>query len=69
LFDAAPIKSTDIANGRFGPLLGWLRTNIHEQGARFDMQTLLPRATGSELTIEPYLAHLERRYLAGKANS
>jgi len=28
------------------------------------MQTLLKDATGQPLTLDPYLAHLERRYLA-----
>ena len=66
LFDAAskalPGLSDDIAQGEFKGLLTWLRSEIHAHGSRFDMQTLLTKATGSELTLEPYLAHLERRY-------
>jgi len=66
LFDAAsralPDLSNDIAQGNFKGLLAWLRSQIHEQGSRFDMQTVLTKATSSELTLEPYLAHLERRY-------
>lgn len=67
LFDAAakalPNLVADIAHGNFKGLLAWLRALIHEQGARFDMQTLLARATGQELTLDPYLVHLERRYV------
>lgn len=67
LFDSAiealPTLVDDIAHGNFKGLLTWLRGQIHEQGARFDMQSLLTKATGSELTLDPYLAHLERRYL------
>ncbi|MGI9451172.1 MAG: carboxypeptidase M32 [Geminicoccaceae bacterium] len=66
LFDAAanalPCLSNDIAQGNFEGLLTWLRSEIHGHGSRFDMRTLLTKATGSELTLEPYLAHLERRY-------
>ncbi len=66
LFDTAskalPDLSNDIVQGDFKGLLTWLRSQIHEQGSRFDMQTLLTKATGSELTLDPYLTHLERRY-------
>ncbi len=68
LFDSAKAAETaivdDFANGDFKRLLTWLRANIHEQAARFDMQTLLTRATGRAMDLGPYLAHLERRYSA-----
>ena len=67
LFDTAaksmPNLQDDIANGDFKALLNWLRSNIHGQGSKVDMQTLLNQATGKPLTLDPYLAHLERRYL------
>ncbi len=67
LFDSAsnalPNLADDIARGNHKRLLAWLRGEVHEQGARFDMQGLLTRATGRELTLAPYLAHLERRYV------
>lgn len=53
----------DFAKGGFSRLLGWLRRHVHERGSTVDMQTLLTEATGQPLTLEPYLAHLERRYL------
>lgn len=66
LFDAAgkalPNLADEIAKGRFEALLTWLRGQIHEQGSRYDMQTLLTQATGEPLTLAPYLAHLKRRY-------
>ncbi len=66
LFDTAakalPTLVDDIAEGNFKGLLAWLRAEIHEHGAKHDMQTLLSNATGRELTLDPYLAHLERRY-------
>ena len=67
LFDTAaksmPNLQDDIANGDFKALLNWLRSNIHGQGSKVDMQTLLNQATGKPLTLDPYLAHLERRYM------
>ena len=54
----------DFAKGDFSRLLAWLRTNVHSLGSKTDMQTLLTEATGQPLVLEPYLAHLERRYLA-----
>ena len=68
LFDALrgaePEIDDQIARGNFSPLLGWLRSKVHERGSTVDMQTLLTDATGQPLTLEPYLAHLEQRYLA-----
>ncbi len=61
---ALPNIENDIAKGDFSRLLGWLRKNVHGRGSTVDMQTLLTEATGQPLTLEPYLAHLERRYAA-----
>ncbi|MGI9435985.1 MAG: carboxypeptidase M32, partial [Geminicoccaceae bacterium] len=60
---AGAARGDEISAGDFQGLLGWLRAHVHEQGARFDMQTLLVRTTGRELELTPYLAHLERRYM------
>ncbi|MEM8948363.1 MAG: carboxypeptidase M32 [Pseudomonadota bacterium] len=66
LFDAVrkalPHIENDVAKGDFSELLGWLRKNVHERGSTVDIQTLLKDATGQPLVLEPYLAHLERRY-------
>jgi carboxypeptidase Taq len=62
--DAAPDALEGIAKGDFGPLLAWLRANVHEHGSLFDTQTLLTRVTGRPLELQPFLDHLEARYLA-----
>ncbi len=62
---AEPGIDDDFSRGDFSRLLGWLRRNIHGRGSLVDMQTLLRDATGSPLTLDPYLAHLKRRYAAG----
>ncbi len=60
---ALPELDSQIASGDFRPLLAWLRTNVHEQGSLLDTRTLLTRATGRPLEPQPFLAHLEARYL------
>ena len=43
---AVPDLPAHIAEGDFRPLLAWLRANVHEQGARYETQELIARATG-----------------------
>lgn len=66
LFDAAAKNraglTDEIGTGHFEGLLTWLRSEVHGQGAKSNMQSLLTKATGQALTLDPYLAHLERRY-------
>jgi carboxypeptidase Taq len=68
LFEALAVAVPDIAEqigrGEFGALVGWLRRHVHEQGSLPETQELLLQATGRPLMPEPFLAHLERRYLA-----
>ncbi|MGD9791274.1 MAG: carboxypeptidase M32 [Phycisphaerales bacterium] len=49
------------AKGQFGPLLEWLRTNIHRHGRRYHAAELCERVTGKSLTSEALLRHLEGR--------
>ena len=53
LFAAATAQAPDIlpgiSRGDFGPLLGWLRDNVHSHGRRFDTDALLTEATGKPL--------------------
>lgn len=67
LFDAAkqadPTIPSAIAQGDFGPLLGWLRPNIHNQGCLLGVDDLVKRATGQSLNADIFKRHLENRYL------
>jgi carboxypeptidase Taq len=66
LFDKAvedvPSIPTDIGNGEFAPLLGWLRENIHQHGRKYLPADLVRRATDSPLTTRPYLDYLRRKF-------
>ncbi|WP_043351896.1 carboxypeptidase M32 [Methylobacterium sp. B1] len=62
---AEPALPDRLAQGDFGPLRDWLRTNVHAVGSLLDTDALLTRATGTPLGTEAFRAHLEARYLGG----
>jgi carboxypeptidase Taq len=68
LFAAArngvPDLMAAIGRGDFGPLLGWLRANVHAKGSIADTDTILSQATGAPLGTAAFKAHLESRYLS-----
>lgn len=59
---ALPGLGDDFARGDFSRLLGWLRTNIHEQGRRHDTLALVRIVTGEELSPKYLLRYLQERY-------
>jgi len=66
-FYAAALKQhpgipDEIARGEFATLHGWLRDNIYRHGAKFPPNELLKRATGSPMTMQPYLDYLRGKY-------
>jgi carboxypeptidase Taq len=60
---ALPHLMSDIARGEFAPLIGWLRANVHGLASSLSTRSLLERATGHPLAVEPFKAHLTARYL------
>ena len=60
LFRAAEAELGDLAPrfaaGEFGPLLGWLRENVHAHGRNYSASELVERATGRALSADDYLA-------------
>ncbi|MFN2137566.1 MAG: carboxypeptidase M32 [Candidatus Promineifilaceae bacterium] len=60
--EALPELPQQIENGQFGPLLGWLRENIHRHGRKYTPNELVERVTGGPLTIEPYMHYLRQKY-------
>jgi carboxypeptidase Taq len=68
LFDAArkadPSIPQAIGRGDFGPLLAWLRPNVHGKGSSLSTQAILTGATGRPLDAAVFKRHLKTRYLS-----
>ncbi len=58
-----PAMESDFLEGRTDSLLGFLRTHVHGYGAQFSTGTLLEREFGKELSVHPFLNHIDERYL------
>jgi len=51
-----------IARGETGPILEWLRENIHRHGSSLSASELVRRITGEPLSPQFFLAYLNRKY-------
>jgi carboxypeptidase Taq len=51
-----------VAQGNFRDIKQWLIKNIHNHGDLYDPLDLLKKTSGEELSIEPYLNYLNRKY-------
>jgi carboxypeptidase Taq len=60
--DARPDLPVHIADGHFEPLLGWLRTHIHQHGRTLKAPDLLERATGEALSTEAWLRYARDKF-------
>ena len=66
-FYAAALKAhpdipREIASGEFGTLHSWLRDNLYQHGSKIVPNTLVERATGAAISMEPYLDYLHEKY-------
>lgn len=57
-----PDLESQIEQGQFSALLGWLRENVHRHGSKFDPQELVQRITGSKIDPQPYVGYLRKKY-------
>jgi len=55
---------TQVGQGDFAPLLGWLRQHIHRVGRRKTAPELIESITGRPPESAPFLRYLERKYAA-----
>ncbi|MGA2112555.1 MAG: carboxypeptidase M32 [Anaerolineales bacterium] len=53
---------SEMEQGKFDSLLHWLRGHVHVFGRKFDPLEILQRATGQELSAQPYLGYLQEKY-------
>lgn len=56
-----------VADAQYGPLLGWLRENVHSKGSTLMPREVIRTATGRELSPKWHLAHLRDRFLTPKS--
>lgn len=66
-FYAAALKAQPeipeaIARGEFGTLRTWLVDTIYRHGSKFTPNDIVKRATGTAMTIAPYLDYLRGKY-------
>jgi carboxypeptidase Taq len=59
---AHPDIPHEIACGEFETLHTWLRQNIYRHGAKFPPNEIVKRATGSAMSMQPYLDYLRGKY-------
>ena len=59
---AHPSIPDEMKQGKFDTLHGWLRENIYRHGSKFTAPEIIERATGSAMTIEPYINYLKTKY-------
>lgn len=59
---ALPDLDRQLAGGEFGPLLRWLRQEIHDRGSLLPAADLCRAVTGSALDAGPYLTYLETKF-------
>ncbi|WP_129626249.1 carboxypeptidase M32 [Candidatus Oscillochloris fontis] len=59
---AQPTIESEISQGEFGTLHGWLQRQIYTHGSKFTTDELLQRTTGGPLDIGPYMAYLRKKY-------
>jgi carboxypeptidase Taq len=60
--EAMPDMDDDFRNGRFTPLLEWLRNNIHRQGKRYRAADLVEVVTGKPLSHKPFIDYLSAKF-------
>jgi carboxypeptidase Taq len=57
--EQVPGMVSGFERGEFGPLLEWLRTNIHCHGRRYGAAELCQMITGKALSAKPLLNYLK----------
>jgi len=53
---------SELAQGSLAEVRKWLANNIYDRGNLYDPVELVKKATGANLTVEPYLRYLKEKY-------
>jgi carboxypeptidase Taq len=59
-----PQWEQECAAGSLSPLVHWLRQEIHSHGRQYTSQELCHKVTGRDLSEQPYMDYLSRKYRA-----
>lgn len=51
-----------IEQGEFRTILGWLHTNVHQHGMKFQARALIERISGGPFSEEPFITYLESKF-------
>jgi carboxypeptidase Taq len=57
-----PAIAAELAAGKYGRLLAWMREKIHRHGRRYSPTELIERATGEPTRAIYFLNYLKRKY-------
>jgi carboxypeptidase Taq len=53
---------SEMEQGEFGTLHGWLKDKVYWHGRKYTASELIERVTGGPLTIEPYMRYLRSKF-------
>jgi carboxypeptidase Taq len=59
---AHPEIPQEIESGHFATLHRWLRDNLYRHGRKYPPEELIKRATGSAMSVQPYLGYLRQKF-------
>ena len=59
---AQPQITSDIEQGQFATLRGWLTDHLYTHGAKFTAAEIVEKVTGGPLSIGPYVDYLRRKF-------
>jgi carboxypeptidase Taq len=57
-----PTLDSDLGKGNLRPLLGWLRQNVHAEGATYNPNELIERITGKPLDPSHFVSYVKAKY-------
>ena len=60
--EAHPEVPSEIEKGEFQTLHDWLKANLYQHGSKYTAPEIVERATGTPLSIQPYMTYLRTKY-------
>ena len=57
-----PDWGSQIVEGKFHNVIGWMIENVHKNGQLYDAPGLMKHVTGKKISVKPYIKYLEKKY-------